>query len=200
MKEFWNERYATEEYVFGAAPNTFLASQEHRLPPAGSALAVADGEGRNAVWLAKHGLDVLSLDISPVAQEKARALAVREGVAISTELADILTWPWETQRFDLIAAIFVQVVGSAERPVFHRRIQAALKPGGLLILQGYTPKQLEYKTGGPSNVDNLYTADMLAADFAAMEILHLREHEDIMREGKGHNGMSALVDIVARKQ
>jgi len=199
MKEFWNERYATEEYVFGTTPNAFLASQAHRLPPAGSALAVADGEGRNAVWLAKHGLDVLSLDLSPVAQEKARALAAREGVAIKTERADILTWPWETQRFDLIVAIFVQVVGSAERAAFHHRIQAALKPGGLLILQGYTPKQLEYKTGGPSNVDNLYTAAMLAADFAAMEILHLREHEDRMREGKGHDGMSALVDLVARK-
>ncbi len=199
MKDFWNERYATEEYLFGTAPNRFLTDQSHRLPSKGPALAIADGEGRNAVWLAKRGLNVLSLDISPVAQEKASALAAREGVTIETELADILTWTWEAQRFDLIIAIFVQVVGSAERPTFHRRIEEALKPGGLLILQGYTPKQLDYRTGGPSNVDNLYTAAMLATDFGSMDIMHLCEHEDVMCEGTGHNGPSALVDIIARK-
>ena len=87
-----------------------------------------------------------------------------------------------------------------ERPALHRAIQQALKPGGLLLLQGYTPKQLEYRTGGPSNIDNLYSAEDLQRDFGAMEILQLREHDAEISEGPGHSGMSALVDLVARKK
>lgn len=199
MKEFWNERFGGEEYFYGTTPNAFLASQAHLLTPGQSVLSVADGEGRNGVWLAEQGLDVLAVDFSEKALQKSRKLAESRGVALQTELADIHNWNWGENRFDVIVAIFIQFASSQERPALHRTIQRALKPGGLLLLQGYTPKQLEYKTGGPSNRDNLYNAADLERDFAAMEILQLREHETEISEGPGHSGMSALVDLVARK-
>lgn len=199
MKEFWNERFGGEEYFYGTTPNAFLAAQTHLLKPGQFALSVADGEGRNGVWLAEQGLDVLAVDFSEKALQKSRKLAESRGVALQTELADLHRWNWGENRFDVIAAIFIQFASSQERPELHQSIGRALKPGGLLLLQGYTPKQLEFRTGGPSNRDNLYTAADLQRDFAAMEILQLREHETIISEGPGHSGMSALVDLVARK-
>jgi hypothetical protein len=121
-------------------------------------------------------------------------------VAIRTELADLHQWNWGEDRFDVIVAIFIQFASSAERPALHHAMQRALKLGGLLLLQGYTPKQLEFRTGGPSNIDNLYGAADLRRDFGAMEILTLREHNSEIREGPGHSGMSGLVDLVARKR
>lgn len=200
MKDFWNERFGGAEYFYGTEPNAFLASQAHLLRAGQSVLSVADGEGRNGVWLAEQGLDVLAVDFSEKALEKSRKLAESRGVSLQTELVDVHTWDWGEKRFDVIVAIFIQFASSQERPALHRAIQQALKPGGLLLLQGYTPKQLEYRTGGPSNIDNLYTAEDLRRDFGAMEILQLREHEMEISEGPGHSGMSALVDLVARKK
>jgi cyclopropane fatty-acyl-phospholipid synthase-like methyltransferase len=195
----WNERYSAEEYVFGTEPNAFLASQRDLLVPGQRALAVADGEGRNGVWLARQGLRVLSVDFSSAALDKARRLAERHGVAIETELADLRTWDWGEGRFDLVVAIFIQFAPPDQRTRMFENIKRCLKPGGLLILQGYTPKQIEYKTGGPPDVENLYTAALLRESFADMTILHLREHEDVIEEGERHKGLSALVDMVARK-
>jgi 2-polyprenyl-3-methyl-5-hydroxy-6-metoxy-1,4-benzoquinol methylase len=163
-------------------------------------LAVADGEGRNGVWLARQGLDVTAVDFSPAAVAKARQLAAQCGVTVRHETADLFAWPWGESRFDVIVAIFIQFAAPAERHVLHDAMRQALKPGGLLILQGYRPKQLEYKTGGPSSAENLYTAETLREEFAGMEILHLREHDDEICEGEGHCGMSALVDLVARRK
>ena len=199
MKELWNERFSGEEYFYGTTPNAFLASQAHLLKPGQFVLSVADGEGRNGVWLAEQGLDVLAVDFSEKALQKSRKLAESRGVALQTELADLYNWNWGEKRFDVIVAIFIQFTSSQQRPALHLAIQRALKPGGLLLLQGYTPKQLEFKTGGPSNRDNLYNATDLQRDFAAMEILQLREREMAISEGPGHSGMSALVDLVARK-
>lgn len=200
MKALWNERFGGPEYFYGTEPNAFLASQSHLLKAGQSVLSVADGEGRNGVWLAEQGLNVLAVDFSEKALEKSRQLAASRGVSLQTELVDVHTWNWGENRFDVIVAIFIQFASSKERPALHRTIQQALKPGGLLLLQGYAPKQLEYRTGGPSNVDNLYTAEDLQCDFGAMEILQLREHDMEIREGPGHSGMSALVDLVARKR
>ena len=199
MKDFWNERFGGPDYFYGTTPNAFLASQSHLLRPGLSALAVADGEGRNGVWLAEQGLDVLAVDFSEKALQKSSKLAESRGVALRTELADLHRWNWGEKRFDVIVAVFIQFASSAERPALHAAMQQALKPGGLLLLQGYTPKQLEYRTGGPSNIDNLYTAEDLRRDFGTLEILHLLEHDDEIREGPGHSGLSALVDLVARK-
>lgn len=200
MREVWDGHYASEAYIFGTEPNVFLASQKELLKPGQKALAVADGEGRNGIWMAQLGLDVLSVDISPVGLAKARKLAAERGVKnVRFEEADLRTWEWGECRFDIIAAIFIQFAAPAERTEIFRNIKSALKPGGVLLLQGYTPKQLEYKTGGPPNAENMYTEPMLREHFADMEIGHLREHEEFVAEGTKHYGMSALIDLVARK-
>ena len=197
--ERWNGRFAAEGYVFGTAPNAFLVSQAQRLRPEMTALSVADGEGRNSVWLAQQGLRVSAFDFSPVGVQKARAMAAKAGVQIDYSVADIFEWDWDARRYDCIAAIFIQFAAPAERQRIFQGFVRALEPGGLLIMQGYTPKQLEYGTGGPRRAENMYTAKLLRESFAMLEILHLAEHEDVVDEGRGHNGMSALIDMVARR-
>jgi cyclopropane fatty-acyl-phospholipid synthase-like methyltransferase len=197
--ERWETRFKEPEYQFGTEPNAFLAAQKALLPKAGRALAVADGEGRNGVWLAERGLDVLSLDFSPSAQAKAQALARSRGVSLTTELADVTRWSWPANAFDVIAVILTQFTGPAERARMFDGIRQALKPGGLLLLHGYTPKQLEYGTGGPSKVENLYTRDLLEGAFGDFTDLRITDYEKDVSEGKRHNGMSAMIDLVGRK-
>jgi cyclopropane fatty-acyl-phospholipid synthase-like methyltransferase len=197
--ERWNQRYSTDEYFFGLEPNEFLRSQSYRLSPGQKVLAIADGEGRNGVFLASLGLDVLSVDISPIALEKAQRLAASRGITLTTEVADLATWNWGVERFDVIVAIFIQFAEPDLRTLIFKRLQDSLKTGGLLLLQGYTPKQLEFKTGGPPYIENMYTAQLLRESFSEMEFLHLTEYEAILSEGVGHSGMSALISLVSRK-
>ncbi len=196
----WDERYAGEDFHFGTEPNAFLVSQKSRLKPGMSCLAVADGEGRNGVWLAEQGLQILSVDASSVALAKAGKLSQQRGVTLQLAQVDLVNWDWGVNCFDVVVAIFIQFVTSPLREQMFAHIKRCLKPGGLLLLQGYTPRQLDFKTGGPSQAENLYTEGMLRREFADMEILHLCEHDDIIREGAGHSGMSALIDLVARKR
>jgi len=148
--ERWNGRFAaTGDYVFGTEPNAFLVAQRHRLKPGMRALALADGEGRNGVWLARQGLHVLSVDFSPAGLEKAQRLAARYGVAIETECADLRHWHWEPERFDVVVAILIQFTKPPLQGEIFRGMKAALRHGGLVILQGYRPEQLRYGTGGP---------------------------------------------------
>jgi SAM-dependent methyltransferase len=197
--ERWNTRFGLPDYIFGTAPNEFLASKAALLVPGSRALCVADGEGRNSVWLAERGLEVVAFDLSPVGVEKARRLAEKRGVKVAFEVADVYGWRWPHAGFDLVAAIFVQFADPAMRGFLFERIVRALKPGGLLLLEGYAPKQLEYRTGGPPHVENLYTPQMLRQAFAALEILELKAYEAVLAEGTQHSGRSALVDLVARK-
>jgi cyclopropane fatty-acyl-phospholipid synthase-like methyltransferase len=199
MGTLWDARYDVPEYIFGTAPNQFLAAQAGRLQPGQSVLAVADGEGRNGVWLAQQGLRVHAIDSSTVAQDKARKLAAERGVTLNIECVDLLTWAWPENHYDVIAAIFIQFVGPAQRARQFAGMRQALKPGGLLIMQGYTPRQIEYGTGGPSAVENLYTEDLLRQAFGDWEMLHLHAHDDVIDEGSHHAGLSALIDMVARK-
>jgi SAM-dependent methyltransferase len=199
-KSPWDARYAGDDYLFGQAPNAFLAGQAARLAPGRSALAVADGEGRNGAWLAEQGLEVLSVDSSSVAQEKARRLAASRGVELRTELADLETWSFPESRFDVIAAIFIQFAGPSLRTRLFEAIKRALKPGGLLLLEGYRPEQLEYRTGGPPIAENLYTEPMLREAFGDLDIIELVSRDAEIREGAAHSGMSALIDLVARKR
>jgi len=197
--ERWEKRFSVPDYVFGTAPNAFLKSQAAALPKSGTALAVADGEGRNGVWLAEHGLDVLSIDWSPTALAKARALAARRGVTLRTAQVDVVQWQWPVADFDVVVAIFIQFLTPHERRQVFAGMRNALKPGGLLLIEGYRPEQLNYKTGGPSQVENLYTRAQLEAEFGGLSELRIAEHDSLTSEGTGHVGMAALIDLVGRK-
>jgi SAM-dependent methyltransferase len=201
MSEYdrWEKRYAEPDYIFGTAPNAFLASCAPLLPRAGKALAVADGEGRNGVWLAERGLDTLSIDFSPKAQAKAGELARRRGVTLRLEQADVHAWPYPEAAFDVVAEIFTQFSEPKDRRVKWDGMKRALKSGGLLIVQGYTPKQLEYGTGGPRQLDHLYTRDMLETEFAGWRDLRITEFDGEMHEGPAHSGPSAVIGLTAVK-
>lgn len=195
----WNKRFADERYIFGREPNAYLLAQADRFAAGGRVLCVADGEGRNSVWLAQRGMQVDAFDISDVGVAKARALAAEAGVAVDYSVADCDRWPWPADTYDAVVAIFVQFADPSMRERLFSSMLRSLKRGGLLVLQGYTPKQLEYKTGGPPFVSHLYTPEMLRAAFAAAQIIEMREYEADLAEGSQHHGRSALVGMLARK-
>jgi cyclopropane fatty-acyl-phospholipid synthase-like methyltransferase len=195
----WNRRFAAAEYVFGTAPNAFLAAHAGLFKPGQRALCVADGEGRNSVWLAEQGLEVTAFDFSPVALDKARRLAAGRGVSVRYELASVEDWRWRAGEFDVVVAIFIQFVVPAARRVLFERMSASLAPGGLLLVEGYTPAQLKYGTGGPKQVDQLYTEELLRQAFGSLEIVELKAYEAELDEGTRHRGMSAVIDLMARK-
>jgi SAM-dependent methyltransferase len=197
--ERWEDRYRVPDYVFGKEPNYFLVSCKALLPRSGKALAVADGEGRNGIWLAEQGLEVLSLDFSPSAQQKARALAKQRGVTLTVAQADVHTWAYPEAAFDVVVEIFTQFSTPAERAKKWAGMRKALNRGGLLIIQGYTPKQLQYGTGGPKQVENLYTRAMLEEAFRDFRDMKIVEEEIEIYEGTSHGGMSAVINLTARK-
>jgi SAM-dependent methyltransferase len=199
-RETWEARFAGDDYIFGTAPNVFLAAQRPRLVAGGRALCVADGEGRNSVWLAQQGLAVTAFDIAPRGVEKARALAARCGVTVDYRVAGVEDWRWTPASFEVVAAIFVQFAPPPLREAMFAGMLQTLVPGGLLLLQGYTPRQLDYRTGGPPRANHLYTPQMLRQTFAAHQIVELREHDEVLAEGTQHAGMSALIDCVVRRQ
>lgn len=199
----WNRRFANADFLFGTAPNRWL--ERHACTTAGwragqRVLSVADGEGRNSAWLAAQGLEVDAFDLAEVGVAKARALAAGRGVHVNYAVADVDRLVWPSALYDGVAAIFVQFADPAMRARLFANLGRCLERGGTLVLQGYTPKQLEYRTGGPPFADHLYTPAMLREAFAALEILALDEYEDDLAEGQGHCGRSALVGLVARKR
>ncbi|MBC7140582.1 MAG: methyltransferase domain-containing protein [Rhodobacteraceae bacterium] len=194
----WNERYAEKEYLFGTEPADFLRRAAPWLAPGQSVLCVADGEGRNSVWLAGQGMRVTAFDPAENAVAKARRLAAARGVAVEFHLCDLDGWDW-SRSFDVVAGIFIQFVGPGERPGLFARLDRALVPGGLLLLHGYAPRQAGYGTGGPPQAGNMYTLDLLRESFAGYEVLRAADFDAEVDEGKGHSGRSALIDFVARK-
>jgi SAM-dependent methyltransferase len=198
--DHWEERFAGAEFRFGREPNPFLVRCKPLLPASGTALAVADGEGRNGVWLARQGLDVVSTDFSPTAQAKARALAAGHGVAITLVEADAHAWAYPEAAFDVVAEIFTQFSPPAGRAQKWAGMRRALKPGGLLIVVGYTPKQLDYGTGGPKDLAHLYTRTMLEETFGDFADLSITEEEMELQEGAGHSGMSAVIGLTGRRK
>ncbi len=197
---FWDQRFAEPGYIFGADPNVFLASQAERFRPGMRVLDVACGEGRNSVWMAQQGCEVSGFDISPLALAKAVRLAETKHVQVGFTQADVRSWPWQTGAFDAIVCIFIQFAAPAERTRLFGGFRSALAPGGLVILQGYTPQQVEFATGGPRDREHMYTRQMLEEAFTGFELLHLREHEATLAEGTKHVGRSALIDLVASRK
>ena len=195
----WDARFSTEDYIFGTAPNAWLAQHRDLLPAGGRVLAVADGEGRNSVWLAQQGMQVDAFDISPVGVAKANKLAQQANVAVNYQVCGADNFDWKPETYDAVVAVFIQFAAPDARARLFAHMKSALKPDGLVLLQGYTPKQLDYKTGGPPNVENLYTEALLRAAFRDWEILRLEEYEDEIFEGPGHRGRSALIGLIAKK-
>jgi 2-polyprenyl-3-methyl-5-hydroxy-6-metoxy-1,4-benzoquinol methylase len=195
----WDQRFAGSDYLFGTEPNVWLARQASLLMHGGRALAVADGEGRNSVWLAEQGMQVDAFDISNAGVEKARKLAAQKQVKVNFQVCGCEEWPWQPAQYDLVVAIFIQFADPVMRATLFANMINTLKPGGILLLQGYTPKQLEYKTGGPPLLSHLYTEELLREAFSAMEIIELQSYEDQLHEGEHHKGQSALIGMVAKK-
>jgi SAM-dependent methyltransferase len=195
----WNQRFAGDDYLFGREPNDYLRAKTPLLPAGGSVLCVADGEGRNSVWLARQGFQVQAFDASEVGVAKARRLASEAGVAVNNTVCDCEQWDWQPHRFDAVVAVFIQFADPAMRERLFANMVRALKPGGVLILQGYTPKQLDYKTGGPGQLSHLYTAELMQEAFKDLQINELVEYEAELNEGTRHTGRSALLGLVAIK-
>lgn len=195
----WNRRFGEPGFLFGTEPNGWLREHAAAWQPGQRVLCVADGEGRNSVWLAARGVQVDAFDIAEAGVRKARALAAQRGVEVNFTVADCDGFDWGQDRYDGVAAIFIQFADPALRQRIFTRIAQCLKPGGVLVLQGYGPKQLEYRTGGPGILAHLYTPELLRAELAGLEILELREYEAELAEGSGHKGRSALLGLVARK-
>jgi SAM-dependent methyltransferase len=195
----WNNRFAKDGYVFGTEPNEWLRRHASVWQAGSQILCVADGEGRNSVWLAKQGHQVDAFDISEVGVEKARRLAQENQVAVDFSVAGCDDFAWKSNHYDGIAAIFVQFADPELRARLFENMVRSLKPGGSLILVGYTPKQLEFGTGGPSVLSHLYTPEMLRQAFAELTIQVMDAYETELAEGDGHKGQSAVIGLVATR-
>jgi SAM-dependent methyltransferase len=198
--QFWNQRFNKEEFIFGKEPNEYLALQTRNyLKPNAKVLCIADGEGRNGVWLAKQGMQVVGFDTSDIALAKANKFARDNQVEVEYSFSDTDSFDWQANAYDAVIGIFIQFADPQMRERIFQQTHKALKPGGILILQGYTPKQLEYKTGGPSLIEHLYTEEMIRDLAKEFQILDLRCYEKELNEGARHAGMSALLGLVAKK-
>ena len=194
----WNERYSTAEYIYGTEPNDFLREVSGRIPR-GKILSLGEGEGRNAVFLAGLGCDVLAVDQSPVGLEKARRLADLRGVKITTAIANLAKYEITPGKWDAIISIFCHLPSELRRTLY-RKVVEGLKSGGVLVLEAYTPAQLQFKTGGPTSLDFLPTLSNLKADLRGLEFERAQELERMVQEGQFHTGQAAVVQILARKQ
>jgi len=198
--EFWNERFNKEEFIFGKEPNEYLVDQTGKyLKPGNKVLCIADGEGRNGVWLAKQGMQVVGFDASDIALAKAKQFAKEHQVQVEYSFSDTDSFAWHANNYDAVIGIFIQFADPVMRERIFQKTYEALKPGGIFILQGYTPKQLEYKTGGPSLIEHLYTEEMIRDLSKIFDIRELSIYEKELSEGARHTGMSALLGLVAQK-
>ena len=195
----WEDRYAgAQGYLFGTEPARFLTENPWLVLPGGTALSVADGEGRNAVHLARAGMQVSAFDLSPTAITRARALAQDAGVTLETRVCAWDAWDW-TRPVDLVMGIFIQFAPPDFRLRQFADMARVLEPGGRLVLHGYTPEQVALGTGGPRDPAHMYTEDLLRTAFPGWAIERLARYERDVQEGRGHSGRSALIDFVARK-
>lgn len=199
-RERWDKRYSTSEgLLFGDAPNGWLASHARHLEPESQVVCVADGEGRNGTYLAGLGHRVQSFDLSPVAIERLRRLAAERGVDLQATVASLDEWQWRDASLDAVVAVFVQFATPPERDQLFADIARALRPGGLAIIEGYGRRQMQYRTGGPGVLENLYTLPMLLGAFARWRVLASRDTDIDLAEGTAHVGRSHVVSVVLRR-
>jgi len=196
--DFWDTRYGEEGFAYGTTPNTFLSSFAELFKTGQKVLVIGDGEGRNGVWLAEQGCTVVSVDSSKVGLEKAQNLASEKGVKIETICADLNDWDWPESEFDFVVIIYVHFPPDV-RALLHNKVVLALKSGGQLIMESFTPEQLNYSSGGPPVLDMLYTCEMMKDDFKLLEIQQLEECITELNEGKYHCGEGAVVRLIGKK-
>lgn len=198
MSQFWDNNFSVPGYKYGTAPNAFLADQVHRLSPGSEVLVPGDGEGRNSVWLAQQGHRVTAMDASAVGLQKAQALATERGVALQTVLGDLADWAPEPGSFDAVVLTYVHLP-EAIREGAHRRLAAALRPGGWMLLESFHPGQLPRSSGGPKDVAMLCTPTMLANDFAGLLEQDMAwDGETLLSEGPGHQGLAHVTRWIGR--
>jgi len=195
----WDKRYAQNGFLFGTEPAAALRKHASSFHDGAACLCVADGEGRNSVWLAEQGHQVTAWDASSVAVEKAKGLAQVREVSVDFRVDDASSYDWSAEQFDVVVAIFIQFAGPDLRDKMFNGMKRATRSGGLLFLHGYTPEQIAFGTGGPPCAENLYTEEILKEGFSDFEILHLDRYIAEIDEGTGHSGTSALIDLIARK-
>lgn len=193
----WDERYSSEEYVYGKDPNEFLANTADKIPK-GKVLCIAEGEGRNAVFLAERGYDVVAVDSSAVGLEKARKLAQERGVSIETMVCDLADFEIQPESWDGIVSIFAHVPQQVRKQL-HRKIVNGLRSGGTLILEAYRPDQLKYKTGGPPTAEFMMTLPDLEQELKGLDFEYGVELDRDVVEGKFHTGKGAVVQIIGVK-
>lgn len=194
----WEERFAREEYLFGKEPVPFLLKHAALFEAGQSVLSIAEGEGRNAVHLAKQGLDLTGVEFAPSAVAKAEKLAAEHGVSPTFIHSDLFAWDWPQDAFDITVGLFFQFTGPEQRDILWRNMRSATRAGGLVMIHGYTPEQLKHGTGGPPHVENMYTSADFAEIFDGCDILVCEEYEAEQRSGSAHVGRSALIDFIAR--
>jgi SAM-dependent methyltransferase len=196
VKEFWNERYASEDYAYGVDPNVFFKNWIDQQTP-GKILLPAEGEGRNAVYAARKGWEVFAFDYSESGKDKAALLAKKHGVAITFEVADATAYD-PGQTFDAIVLIYAHFPPPI-RSSFHKKVVDWLKPGGFVILEAYNKKQLGNGTGGPKNIDFLLDETILRTEFDGLNILNIENKTLHIEEGLYHKGTSDVIRMVAAK-
>lgn len=196
--KFWDERYSGDQLVYGESPNGFLESLKGRIPRSGKAIDIGAGEGRNALFLASLGLDVLAIDQSAVGMQKAERLANERGLHLRTQAVDLNDFDAEPDSINFVSSIFVHLPENLRRTV-HGRIRSWLKPGGIFVLEAYTPQQLLRTTGGPKDPLLLATLETIVNELYGLEILHQAELVRDVTEGTFHTGDACVVQIVARK-
>jgi SAM-dependent methyltransferase len=197
MKEMWDDRYSGETYAYGTEPNAFFRKVLDTLEP-GRLLVPADGEGRNGVYAATRGWDVLAIDFSQNARRKAVELANQRKVRIHYLISDLFQYPYPHERFDAVALIFVHMPAE-KRTQLHHLLLSALKPGGTLFIEAFSKKQLRYASGGPRDEGLLFSSEDLKNDFEGLDIVLLSEEDVVINEGPFHQGKASVVRLIAVK-
>lgn len=199
----WNERYSSEEFAYGTAPNVFLKEQLANTN-CGKILFAAEGEGRNAVFAATLGWEAFAFDISTEGQKKALLLAQQAEVEISYEIGALEQLSYQPEQFDIIALIYAHFP-AAIKSTYHKKLITLLKPGGLIIFEAFSKDHLHYNTvnpkvGGPKDIDDLFSIEELTSDFSSFDILQLEQTEIELSEGSFHNGTGSVIRFVGRKK
>lgn len=194
----WDQRFSIDDYLFGKEPAQALLKLEKYLVPKGETLVIADGEGRNSVYLASKGFKVTASDYSKVASRKARALADKKNVEVNYRVEDFFDIVWSEKQYDNVVGICFQFVPQEKINEVMLGLKAATKKGGTLLVHGYTPKQINFGTGGPKDVSLMYTKETFTGLFNENDIILIEEYQASLSEGVGHNGQSAMIDFVAK--